>query len=63
MPSKYVEYQREYEKQFQRAIKLKINSKTEPELLEWLLRQENMQGYIKRLIREDMKREKRQEKE
>ena len=63
MPSKYMEYQREYEKQYQRAIKLKINSKTEPDLLEWLLQQKNMQGYIKRLIREDMEREEKQEKE
>lgn len=56
MPSKYADYQRKYEKQFQRSIRLKVNSKTESDLLEWLLRQKNMQGYIKKLIRKDMER-------
>lgn len=52
------EYLAQYEKENLRQIRLKINRKTEPELLEWIEKQENIQGYIKRLILEDMEREK-----
>ena len=50
-----VEYMKNYEKENLRQIRLKINRKTEPELLEWIEKQENIQGYIKRLILQDMK--------
>jgi len=53
-----MEYLNQYEKENIRQIRLKINRKTEPELLEWIEEQENIQGYIKRLIREDMEKEK-----
>lgn len=53
-----MEYLNKYEKENIRQIRLKINRKTEPELIEWIEKQENIQGYIKRLIREDMKKEK-----
>ena len=53
-----MEYLNQYEKENIRQIRLKINRKTETELLEWIEKQENIQGYIKRLILEDMKREK-----
>ena len=56
--SKTAEYLAAYEKENIRQIRLKINRKTEPELLEWIEEQENIQGYIKRLIREDMEKEK-----
>ena len=49
-----VEYMKNYEKENLRQIRLKINRKTEPELLEWIEQQANIQGYIKRLIRDDM---------
>ena len=49
-----MEYLNQYEKENIRQIRLKINRKTEPELLEWIEKQENIQGYIKQLIREDM---------
>ena len=49
-----MEYMNQYEKDNIRQIRLKINRKTEPELIEWIETQENIQGYIKRLIREDM---------
>ena len=49
-----VEYMKNYEKENLRQIRLKINRKTEPELLEWIEKQVNIQGYIKRLIRDDM---------
>ena len=48
------EYLAQYEKENLRQIRLKINRKTEPELLEWVEKQGNIQGYIKQLIREDM---------
>lgn len=53
-----MEYLNKYEKDNLRQIRLKINRKTEPELLEWIEKQENIQGYIKRLILEDMEKEK-----
>ena len=48
------EYLAQYEKENLRQIRLKINRKTEPELLAWIEKQENIQGYIKELIRKDM---------
>ena len=47
-----------YQDKNMRKILLKINRKTEPEILEQIEKQENMQGYIKRLILEDMERNK-----
>ena len=49
-----MEYLNQYEKENIRQIRLKINRKTEPELLEWIEKQGNIQGYIKRLIKRDM---------
>ena len=57
-----MEYLNQYEKENIRQIRLKINRKTEPELLEWIEKQENIQGYIKRLILEDMEREKEKDR-
>lgn len=48
-------YDENYQKQNIRQIKLNMNRKTEPELLEWLEKQDNIQGYIKKIIKEDMK--------
>ena len=48
------EYMANYEKENLRQIRLKINRKTEPELLAWIEKQENIQGYIKRLIRREI---------
>ena len=56
------EYLAKYEKEYLRQIRLKINRKTEPELLEWIEKQDNIQGYIKRLILEDMEREKEKDR-
>ena len=36
-------------------LHLKLNKKTDADILEFLGRQENIQGYIKELIREDIK--------
>ena len=54
-----MEYLNNYEKENLRQIRLKINRKTEPELLEWIEKQDNIQGYIKQLIRENMERAKK----
>lgn len=51
---KYADYQNKYREENVREFRLKINRLTEPELLEWMSSQENFQGYLKRLIREDM---------
>ena len=56
------EYMTTYEKENLRQIRLKINRKTEPELLEWIEKQGNIQGYIKRLIWEDMEKQIKKEK-
>lgn len=37
-------------------VTVSLNRSTEPDLVEWMARQENRSGYIKRLIREDMER-------
>ena len=47
-------YTNRYIRLHQHQVKLKINEITEPELLRWVTSQENIQGYIKKLIREDM---------
>ena len=38
-------------------VSLKLNRKTDADILDYLSRQENKQGLIKRLIRERMERE------
>ena len=55
------EYMANYEKENLRQIRLKINRKTEPDLLAWVEKQENVQGYIKELIRKDMEQAEGQE--
>ena len=55
-----MKYLNQYEKENIRQIRLKINRKTEPELLAWIEKQENIQGYIKQLIREDMENQPKQ---
>lgn len=55
------EYVDEYRRENIRQIGFGINKATEADLLEWLDRQKNKQGYIKQLIREDMERKKKEE--
>lgn len=52
---KYAEYQDNYQKENIRQFKLKVNKKTEPELFDWLEGKQNIQGYLKELVRKDMK--------
>lgn len=44
-----------YDKQNTRLIQLKLNKKTDADILEFLDAQENRQGFIKELIRKHMK--------
>lgn len=40
-----------------KQIKMKLNIRTDKDILDWLDAQESVQGYIKRLIRDDIQRE------
>lgn len=48
------EAKKRYDKQHTKQIALKLNKKTDADVLARLGRVGNMQGYIKRLIREDI---------
>jgi len=43
-----------YDAKTARYISLKLNTNTDKDLIEHLAAQENVQGYLKRLIREDI---------
>lgn len=45
---------KKYDAKSTRQIHLKLNLKTDADILEHLGKQDSIQGYIKRLIREDM---------
>ena len=47
----------DYDRKNTKLIGMKLNKNTDADILEYLSTQENIQGYLKRLIREDMKRE------
>ena len=47
----------QYDRENCRRINLKLNKKTDADIIQRLESQENIQAYIKRLIREDMKKE------
>lgn len=49
-----------YDKRATRAVFLKLNQNTDADILGWLDAQDNKQGYIKALIREDIARHKEQ---
>lgn len=53
------QYNLDYVKQFQRQFMLKVNRNTDPEMIAWLESQENVQAYLKQLIREDMEKKAR----
>lgn len=46
--------QEKYDKVNTIQIKLKLNKKTDADIIAWLYNNENKQGYIKSLIRADM---------
>ena len=45
---------RKYDAENTKTIKMKLNKKTDADILKWLDLMENKQGYIKELIRRDM---------
>ena len=45
----------QYDKQNTRRVNLKLNNKTDADIIRKLESVENIQGYIKELIRKDMK--------
>lgn len=45
-----------YDAKTARYISLKLNQNTDADIIRRLEQQENVQGYLKRLIREDMKK-------
>ena len=48
------QYEIDYIKQNQRQFMLKVNRKVDPDMVAWLESQENVQAYLKDLIRADM---------
>ena len=48
------QYEIDYIKQNQRQFMLKVNRKTDPDMVDWLESHENVQAYLKDLIRKDM---------
>lgn len=49
---------RKYDDANTKQYHLKLNNKTDREIIDWLSQQDSVQGYIKRLIREDMEHRK-----
>lgn len=50
--------QERYDSRNTKQIRLKLNIKTDADILEWLSTRDNMQGAIKALIRSDIDRNK-----
>lgn len=48
--------QKKYDKENTVQIKMKLNKKTDADIIEFLQTLDNRQGYLKELIREDMKK-------
>ena len=49
--------QMKYNKAHTKQITLRLNKRTEADIIEWLGKADNKQGYIKALIRADMARD------
>ena len=56
--AKYTAYKNAWDRENTRQYKLKLNKKTDADLIEWLDNQENRQSYLKELIRADMEKSK-----
>ena len=50
-------YTKKYDENNTTRVQLKLNNKTDADILEYLDKVENKQGTIKRLIREEIRRE------
>lgn len=51
-------YDVKYAKENLQQVRLSLNKETDADLIEWINQQPNKQGYLKRLIREDMEKNK-----
>ena len=51
---KRVQYETQYIRENQRQFMLKVNRKIDPDMIDWLESKENVQAYLKDLIRKDM---------
>lgn len=49
--------QLKYNKAHTKQVTLRLNKRTESDIIEWLGKSDNKQGYIKALIRADMARD------
>lgn len=49
-------YVDQYQKDNLVRVVVKLNRKTDADILDWLSREPNKQGYLKQLIREDIQR-------
>lgn len=58
-PKKQTEYQSRYDIKNTTRIGLKLNNKTDADILEMLASVDSMQGYIKELIRADIEKKQR----
>ncbi len=58
MPESKYNRQKKYIKENMRRYALNLNRNTDVDILEYLEGRDNVQGYLKRLIREDMARQK-----
>ena len=58
MPESKYNRQKKYIKENMRRYALNLNQNTDVDILEYLEGRDNVQGYLKRLIREDMARQK-----
>lgn len=47
----------DYDRKNTKLVGMKLNRNTDADILSFLEKQENIQGYLKRLIREDIKKE------
>lgn len=52
--------QARYNAKTRRRVALNLNTNTDPDILEHLEKLDNVQGYLKRLIREDMAKQGRE---
>ena len=58
MPTKYQDYNTSYVKANIRQFMLKVNRKLDPEMVDFLESKDNVQAYLKELIKADMEKQK-----
>lgn len=56
-PESQVKAQKKYDKKYTTGLYIKLNIKTDRDIIHWLWKQESKQGAIKQLIRKEIERE------